>query len=370
MKCTYTYQGREYTEEEIIGILNDVPIEEIEPLMVENTLIDEPKQNDNISYQFKTVNNIANNLAKVNAWYKSLGDTDSFWNKLQQDLQIPRPQVVLLRNSEGDTIGEKVANFAADFNFTTRIDIATERKYETFGPDDSEYREYKSESTGKIYHYDDQLGWLDNNGNEINALPDDANEILPEATPTKHYSNLTVPGGTNYQDNEISTPAITPAIRGHAVFATNQGIGWFRTDEKAGEKIGENIYNYQVTLNGILQTSTKTEQEAKDFVSRHSKNWKNNIDQYTVEPLKKVEEFKDIKSKTRRVLEVQSDLFQKGRDRERLNKIEGEEWGNGKIFTSENGKNYIVIGINKTGEKYGELNYRIYDADIYKTSTE
>ena len=33
----------------------------------------------------------------------------------------------------------------------------------------------------------------------------------PEATeevPTQHYSNLTVPGGTNYTENEISTPLL------------------------------------------------------------------------------------------------------------------------------------------------------------------
>jgi hypothetical protein len=37
-------------------------------------------------------------------------------------------------------------------------------------------------------------------------------------SPTQHYSNLTVPGGTNYTENEIATPAITPNIKGHAQF--------------------------------------------------------------------------------------------------------------------------------------------------------
>jgi hypothetical protein len=52
-------------------------------------------------------------------------------------------------------------------------------------------------------------------------------------TPTQHYSNLTVPGGTAYTENEISTPLITPSIKGHAQFATDKGIGWFRSDEQA-----------------------------------------------------------------------------------------------------------------------------------------
>ena len=53
-----------------------------------------------------------------------------------------------------------------------------------------------------------------------------------ETQPTQYYSNLTVPGGTNYTENEISTPLITPSIKGHAQFSTDNGIGWFRSDDK------------------------------------------------------------------------------------------------------------------------------------------
>ena len=51
-------------------------------------------------------------------------------------------------------------------------------------------------------------------------------------TNSSYYSNLTVPGGTNYTENEISTPLITPSIKGHAQFSTDNGIGWFRSDEQ------------------------------------------------------------------------------------------------------------------------------------------
>lgn len=54
----------------------------------------------------------------------------------------------------------------------------------------------------------------------------------PDSDNTSYYSGLTVPGGTNYTENEIATPAITPAIRGHAQFSTDKGIGWFRSDDK------------------------------------------------------------------------------------------------------------------------------------------
>lgn len=47
-----------------------------------------------------------------------------------------------------------------------------------------------------------------------------------------YYSNLTVPGGTNYTEQEIATPEITPNIKGHAQFATDKGIGWHRADDR------------------------------------------------------------------------------------------------------------------------------------------
>lgn len=62
---------------------------------------------------------------------------------------------------------------------------------------------------------------------------------LPEATPTQHYFNLSSPGGSGrnkyegnpdweYQELEFKTPLITPSIKGHAKFATDKGIGWAR----------------------------------------------------------------------------------------------------------------------------------------------
>jgi hypothetical protein len=93
---------------------------------------------------------------------------------------------------------------------------------------------------------------------------------------TAHYSNLTVPGGTAYTENEISTPGITPSIKGHAQFSTDNGIGWFRSDEQNG-------------TNDII-----TEQGDRLYSD------------------------KPFKAKTRRILELQSDLFQKGRERQDL----------------------------------------------------
>ena len=75
--------------------------------------------------------------------------------------------------------------------------------------------------------------------------------------------------------------AITPSIKGHAQFSTDNGIGWFRSDEQ--------------TQNGTLveyddDKNQRTIQESRGGTP----------------------------TKTRRILEVQSDLFQKGRDKEKL----------------------------------------------------
>lgn len=59
-----------------------------------------------------------------------------------------------------------------------------------------------------------------------------AEEFSTEDDNTQYYSNLTVPGGTNYTENEIRTPGITPSIKSHAQFASENSIGWHRSDDK------------------------------------------------------------------------------------------------------------------------------------------
>lgn len=94
-----------------------------------------------------------------------------------------------------------------------------------------------------------------------------------EIVPTSYYSNLTVPGGTNYTENEIATPDITPSAKGHGQFSTDKGIGWFRSDQTESRE-------------------TDTDEEGNIL--------------YTATSL------------IRRILEIQSDLFQKNRKNENL----------------------------------------------------
>jgi hypothetical protein len=109
------------------------------------------------------------------------------------------------------------------------------------------------------------------------------NKALKNKPNSQYYSNLTVPGGTNYTENEIATPAITPSIKGHAAFSTDSGIGWFRSDDKTKEGTGR-IDEWD---------DDKNQRVVQNFIGGEA-------------------------TKTRRILEVQSDLFQKGRDKERI----------------------------------------------------
>jgi hypothetical protein len=121
--------------------------------------------------------------------------------------------------------------------------------------------------------------------NKIKSDTEKLNEVKefkPSLENTQYYSNLTVPGGTNYTENEIATPGITPSIKGHAQFATDKGIGWFRSDDKTDDS-----------------EKAELERIAKEL----------NADISDITPYGKTTNA----TKTRRILEVQSDWGQKQR---------------------------------------------------------
>lgn len=109
---------------------------------------------------------------------------------------------------------------------------------------------------------------------------------------TQHYSNLTSPGGTNYRELEISTPGIAPSIKGHAKFATDKGIGWARVDDQ---------------LTGATIDDTRDPQIELDENGN-----------YVQVQYGKLNQIGGESTKALRVLELQSDLFQKGRDKKDL----------------------------------------------------
>ena len=170
-------------------------------------------------------------------------------DKILTELQIPKHQKKLILESGITDREELITNLLANYSNTIKINISKSEELD--------HDEYMDEQTGEFVEFD-------------------------QSENSNYYANLTVPGGTNYTENEIATPGITPSIKGHASFSTDNGIGWFRSDDR---KHTEEI-------------------ELDEF--------ENNEDENSIATVKSYPEIDG--PKTRRILEVQSDLFQKGRD--------------------------------------------------------
>ena len=238
-------------------------------------------------------------------------------DKTLSELQIPKEQKkfildsydnLIFSNSEitiEPTLNEIVTDLLANYSYAVEINTTTRNRSTSM---ESSYENYGNTSRpiseNDMFSYYEQYGMyfredkVSGTETEISKAEYEAG-INPKKTEnTDYYSNLTVPGGTNYTENEIATPAITPSIKGHAQFATDQGIGWFRSDEQAVKtNEWENLNNVPALRNINPEA---TEDEINEAIEKHG---------YKYAP---------DGTKTRRILEVQSDLFQKGRDEDVL----------------------------------------------------
>lgn len=312
MACQYFYkepgskEGKWYTEEELITVFRGIPphvkwweepeFKKRNPLFNHEAYLNSvnkfgenfenlpehlqprlkmmaPDIEEGMQYQYKMVAIMVENWGKISKWEEA--KNIAVWDKMQKDLQIPKNQLELLKNSPGDSIEEKFASFLANYSFVVEINTAKTGQWETISNNSPDW--FNSPGKDEFVEYNSQL-----------------------------YANLTVPGGTNYTENEIATPAITPSIKGHAAFSTNNGIGWFRSDDKI-----------------IAGSEGKWQSDGAGGLVRTS--------------------IADIENKTRRILEVQSDLFQKGRDKEVLLNYQDKGYDDG---TAGN-KNKFLALLNK-----------------------
>lgn len=316
-----------------------------------------------------------------NALEKNKVTGDAFWNKLQSDLQIPKEQIELLKQYNTTNREELITNMLADYSFAIEINIAKTSKKDynddlgaNFGKFEyNGYRyyqvfsapEYNPDETGDGIHYKVKIG----DNNPIGILKKEYEDAFNNGkeTPSQYYSNLTVPGGTNYTENEIATPAITPSIKGHAQFATDKGIGWFRSDDKLSEDVQGDVdyqtYGVESGIAGEEIPGTRTTRIApKDKFTYAGDEYEKKEPLFDEEDYGKISYFKNGKAitsnefystfdavnqptKTRRILEVQSDLFQKGRDKEDLISKKSNFTINGYTYIAENGE-YLKAPIN------------------------
>ena len=273
------------------------------------------KKEEEVNYMLKSVEILQSDKAKQ-VFAKGIKNN---WplDKILTELQVPKEQKQLILGLGITDREQIVLELANAYSYTVEINTAKaplEGNFNNFWIFGNEYRT-SSNMNGVIINYYENRDTPKEKlltENEYTKLYNQAKQN------TSHYSNLTVPGGTNYTENEIATPAITPSIKGHAQFATDDGIGWFRSDDKVdGTSLGLTP----------AQLANMPEEDIAQFTDN---------------------------TKTRRILEVQSDLFQKGRDRKDLagmptNKV-------------------ITAGLFENEEFSFELNDYVYDAvveDIY-----
>jgi hypothetical protein len=218
------------------------------------------------------------NLKLVNALQK-IQRNKFEQSKLQgwlNDLQkqgVSKYQLDLFKSEvkDGMTKDEIISNIIANYSYTVEVNTAKQEIPQGYSSEEEAiFRQF----TEPDVYFDEETGRY----NRMEYQEPDWDNARKE--PTQYYSNLTVPGGTNYTENEIKTPNITPSIKGHAQFATDQGIGWFRSDDERSHEFKEDVDQFQRAF-GLDKDTKKA-------------------------------------TKTRRILEIQSDLFQKGRDKEDL----------------------------------------------------
>lgn len=266
---------------------------------------------------------------KMASIYKRFYATNK--DKFYQELQslAPKEQVQMLRDynetHQSSSLADMITGVISQMSYVVEINVGKEESFNRvtrFYEEENQYEEdYVEKPRNRAVP-----SRIDPDSYDVILLGDRGEEILAASSITrdevieqfgeglfgldgladsKFYNYLTVPGGTNYKESEIRTPGITPSIKGHASFATQQGIGWFRSDE-VGQSVptGGRIYD---GAGGMIQPT------------------------------------RNEGSTIRRILELQSDLFQKQKEGILVNQTTTTERDlNGETFTSSNGRTYKV----------------------------
>lgn len=298
-----------------------------------------------VNYQLKAIKALESD--KVRQPKTSI--IQGFYNDLVKQ-GIPKDQLDIIKDTYKDGMAkeELISSLLADISYTVEINVTKENN--SFGSS-LEKPFIINNDNYNIYWGEDSYGnptakYLKNGISISETEYDKAYMSEYGSTPTQHYANLTVPGGTNYTENEIKTPNIEPNIKGHAQFSTNNGIGWFRSDEQTiegqpikirqlNEEDFDSNYKQSFDKDGII-TLYKEENETLTELGKFNNK----------EDLKKFLQGKLTKVKTRRILEVQSDLFQKGRNEPFLYEEFGEETVLGTVMKDSN-KNKFLQLLNK-----------------------
>jgi len=139
-------------------------------------------------------------------------------DKTLTELQVPKAQKEIILGKDITDREEIITSLLAENSFVVEINTAKEK--EGLVKDGTEFK------VGEDYYYSNPardvykiMYSVDNGGGSKKITKQEFEDARQNSKPTQYYSNLTVPGGTNYTENEITTPDITPNIKGHAQFS-------------------------------------------------------------------------------------------------------------------------------------------------------
>lgn len=183
------------------------------------------KVSDNVNYTLKVIEGL--NKIKRNKFTNS--NQQGWLNDLQKQ-GVTKDQLELFKEvaKNGMTKDEITTSLLAAYSYAVEVSVG---KKAAITEEDT-------------YNYLDEYG----------GFPPHEETNKKELVDSDYYSNLTVPGGTNYTESEIKTPDITPSIKGHAQFSTDQGIGWFRSDDvQTKDDLQKEMYTQNFTFEELLQ---------------------------------------------------------------------------------------------------------------------
>jgi hypothetical protein len=206
-----------------------------------------------VDFQLKSVNILSSD--KAIEWFKKRDKGqwkgEQFWQKLQQDLQIPKEQIELLKSLSVENPynrEEILTSLLANYSYTVEINTA-------FGPEAQKQLDDGGEgfiSNGVTYIVEQGYNRPEYlkiiNGEPVSITIEEFEQAKKDSI-VKEPTNIYGKGGINlvasrnnpreaemyrsedgwvYQELKINTPLITPSIKAHASFADDNTIGWIR----------------------------------------------------------------------------------------------------------------------------------------------
>jgi hypothetical protein len=300
-----------------------------------------------VSYSLQIVNALLQ--PPVEGWferfYKAEKRPEVFFRKLLQT-RAPREQIDLLRDwLEGNTaptLNDVIAGLISEMAFTVSVNISMTRGLGGFRVAEMTVEEFDALPVQSVT-IDEGDEFLDikretkvHEGVEyyVHTVEGDREKrvkIDNEPVPSQTYQFLSVPGGTNYREVEIRTPQIEPARYGHGDFSTRHGIGWFRGDEVLAETSRTRADELEEQKRIAIQQGEADETQTGGSWGRERASLEG--------------------TRTRRILEIQSDLFQKERTSKSLV---------GAVYSIEESEGKFDLYIGRESQAYREV-YSTYD---------